>query len=1809
MVYAEDLSHYVSVHGHTQKVSNCLFATHEIGIEQPFTLHVNNQGIVLMSVGPKLNAVWVLFGGATLGIVLALYLNTVPTLDRRDVAEQRPYQRMIESANAHIAAQSVGNTNSPAVSSAPRMTGTLHLYPTTSKASSRPPEGYTFVDFDGEMSLDRIKGDGGTKSDQEAKRHEWLDASTSIARLVSLATQENRDWTFGWLRITEHAKVHDLEHALHEKGASVIGSAGNLVRARLPGEGTLLQAIADLPEINGIGVPPVELKIRAVVQHAKELRTHEKIPVFVTLMLNDPNQRWRRELEDLGAVVGRFDPSIRVYAASATFETLERIAERDFVLAIEPILVVKAAHDTAVPAMGADALRAYDGSTGLFSGIGGSTTAIAVMDTGLNTNHLDISTNRSSICGANFVFFEPRIDDQDLWVDAGIHGTHVTGTIVGNGTAETRYAGMAPLVQHIRFAKVLSHNGIGNDFFILRGMDFLAERTACPEFGWSGTEVKPLIVNMSLSASARFWEGRGVAERKLDSIVWRHRQLYVVAQSNESISGFSNYGTAKNSLAVGAALDSGNIAGFSSHGPTADGRLAPQVVGTGVSVYSAAGDDSRDGYIVLSGTSMASPAVAGVAALLMDANPSHREEPALTRARLMASAIKPDFWFEDAALFPTDNSNGPGDVQTQYGLGKVSARTSVLNKDATDGWSSSSAIAALHDGEYAYHDIDVPAGTSRLDLVLTWDEPPTDTVASAVLNDLDLWLDRGGDCDREPCGEYVSTSRIDNVEWIIVSNPPAGTYRAKIVASRVYTDPPRAAIAWTIVRGASTPSLEISTDEDVVDLQNRDPDGDLKVSVKTDSYVAAGTRLFMDCRTVAGGECSHFGSLRVSTNREDGVDPKVTAQIGDSIEVGELAVGETWTAHFQFLESTVRDHDSFRLYFKASAWNANADSTTVLMDTNGTDEADSSEDKAPLNDRFSDASLIEGEQGSIELDLLHARTEFGESIFSNQLGRPAGSVWYEWTSPSNKMVSFNLVPDPDFDSIFASHIDVFNGDRITSLEHVTSAAWGVQFFAESGEKYLIRISHAKRSVPLTLNWSVGSRPANDQFLTAIAIEDVSGSIEGTNAGATLEGEFFGTLAATVWYRWTAPSDGAWEFGSNMADLLVLTFIGERLSELRLVSALPSQVASFKAQGGKTYHVAVASRNAYATGLPYELSWKSVDREVRNDDFHNAIEIPGDMSSSYAVDIDSLASVEPDEPSASGIRTKWWSWTAPADGNYTWRIEELTRRTSGVRNRLMVSAFSGDSLNDLQLVATNGAEMSTDWVMPAFGGQDYLLAAGFPANYQWAFTNTLGSANATLEWGPTPKNDSFSNAVLLSSTNGSIAASNFFATTDRGERTGQLGHSSVWWKFIAPEAGWYRFWIEEVDDDLTFAIYKAGDRLASLDLVEFGIGSDTEIVFHAVEEEVYAIRVGTRGSSQGHEFTFHWEAREAPISLLYLSQLAPGGADPAGNTVEFRNLRSFAINSSGDAVYLSSELGLHVFERDRESGELTFLQLIEGSLYNHRELIWDDKRDRLLAILCYEWYAFSKISEESQMLQYDGRLELAFDHRVCNEEDVLIDRDGAFIYLVARVPKRLQVMSLEPEDKVRHVQTLEIDDLVAAELTNDERQMYAVTNGALLSFERDGETGELNQLSSQPLSAGIELAISDDDQSLFVIEENGGRATVLSLIDYEQPERLGSISQNELTYCGHATVRPGTPSVDVFCGYQFNVNVPGGVFTVSLRTLTNEVVLTGSVIGSDVLGNSVPDSFTPIDIVASPDGRHVYVATFAHGILTFERFGD
>lgn len=1720
------------------------------------------------------------------------------------------------------------------------------------------------------MPRERIEGEVDAGGNRSLVDFDWLGRETSIEMLSAQADAAGRDWSFGWIGLAGDATADDLALALEGTGARIVGSAGALVRARLPGDVARLQTIAALPEVAGLGALPPERKLaQEIATPSPEASPAEGTPVFITLMTEDPDARWRKALEDLGAVVGRFDPSIRVYSANVPRARLEAVAAADFVLAVEPIAIFETRLDTAVPAMGADALRRFDGAPGLFSGIGGASVPIGVMDTGLNINHPDIASHRESICGANFSLnldffgFGGTNESEDLWIDAGSHGTHVTGTILGNGYAEPRYAGMAPSVRHIRFAKVLNSSGFGFGDGIHRAMDFLARPTECAEAASPSLPVKPLIVNVSLSDSSREFEGRGVEERKLDSIVWSQRQLYVVAQSNEGINGFSDFASAKNSLAVGAVMDSGDIAAFSSHGPTFDGRLAPQVVATGVGIHSTQGAGSREGYIRFNGTSFSSPSVAGVAALLMDAVPAFREQPALTRARLMAGAIRPDPWLEDAAAFPATNTEGPGTLHSQYGLGKVSARTSVLNRDRTDGWSGGAAISELRGGQYAYQDILVPEGASRLDLVLAWDEPPTDNIGSAVLNDLDLWLDRDGDCAAVACGEHVSSSRVDNVEWIILGNPQPGLYRVKVAAHRIYTAPPRAALAWTVIRGASTPNLRISADSSAL---AGGQEQELTLTLSADAYVASGTRLHIDCRDTEGPSgCDQVQIHTVEVSRQDGVtvdlsgelaapEPDIPAfpgqeqeaiepspiPLGSSIPLGEISVGESRKIRLRV--SYTGESDMARLHFTASAWNARAGSVSV--GTGAGSRVSSGIADRPPNDDFQAAAPIEGPEGSLSLDLLLATPEPGEPLFTARRGRPAGSVWYTWTAPADGPVHFDIPPPAHPGDMRDDGIHVFRGDRIAALEEIASGQWGSTFFAEQGHTYRIRVSKDARGAALELRWARGSRPANDNLSEASPIEGPAGVVHGNNRGATLEpGEWLGFAAATTWYRWIAPDDGLWLFQSD-AQRRVFVFekgapeagVYERdlfppevtatdgIPRLRLVSNFPLERSVVKAGAGREYLIAVAELTAYSSGGAYPLRWSPLPffPGSPNDDIAGAEPIESLPASEHLIEVDPLATVEPGEPAESGVRTKWWVWEAPADGHYTWSLTDpggLSFSLFPTHSRLRVTVFTGSSVEGLHLVAESRMDAEpSEFVFQAAAGQRYWIAAGFPTGDLSGFSE-LGAA-AKLVWGPTPGNDRFYSAEPLSGAMGSMTGSNQFATMEPGERIGPLGQSSLWWRYEAPASGWYRFRIDEPFAPWVLAVYReAPGGAGPLEFVrsshqpEWSRFHAIEVVFFAQAGSGYRIRLGSRGEESGGEFTLHWDESEAPVWLKYAGGLTDGDPDARGTPVAVRDPASLALNTRGTVLYLASGLGLQVFERDPATGNLTLLQELPDPDLGDSSLIWDARRSALYAHRCGAWRRFAPVDETHRELRDEGMLSLNDPSAAAHCGDVFMDSGGSFIHTVDSMQGKLQVLAFDTPTDLRHVQTLTVPGLKRALISNGGTHVYGATHSSLPVFERDGETGALTQAGvTEPGLWNLEsIAISSDDRYLFAFDDNGRRTNLFRLEDApSSPQPMGSLPpfwNTPFTFfafdnrCG-GIARKGAPAVDLFC--------KDSAFGVQWQPEAGVLAPTDFVAAwqPDRFNNSIPEFGHTRYFAASPDGRHAYLSTEETGLLIFERVG-
>ena len=1766
-----------------------------------------------------------MFGAGAMAIVasiiLFLLLKETPGVPS-DVAtpSKTSWDEIRTDAVARIAGESRGMLPPPVVEAAPLAIQDAGSQAANDYRSPTLPDGYSLVGFNGEMNKAAIR-DHGDDSHQVDDGLDWLGSPTAIEKLVAQAAATGRGWSFGWIRLAGDTRRADLAKLVEGAGVKIVGSAGPLLRAQLPGDAERLAAIAALPEVDGLGALPVEAKLRAFEVPSVELPGDEPTPVFVTLMADDVDGRWRLELEALGAIVGRYDPSVRVYTANVTRLVLDSLATADFVLAIEPIGVVRLNHDTAVPAMGADTLRTYGDLPGIFTGNGGASVPIGVMDSGLNVNHPDISEHRTSICGVNLFWPSPSVNDQDLWVDAYGHGTHVTGTIAGNGFLAPRFAGMAPSVQHIRFAK-LTHYDYNQFPFILgdvvnRAMDFLAEESNCE----GSDKVRPLIVNMSLGGSSKTYVGRGIGARKLDATVWGHSQLYVVAQSNTGSEGFSNYAAAKNSLSVGAVFDDGEVAPFSSHGPTGDGRLAPQVVATGVGVCSAEGNGKGAGYICDDGTSMATPSVAGVAALLLDAQPEYQSQPALARARLMASAVRPDAWLEEAAMFPSTNTSGPGNLQALYGLGKASARLVVLDRNQADGWVGGGAVAEVEDeSNYTYTDIEVPEGASRLDVVLTWDEPPTEAIATPVLNDLDLWLDRDADCDDGPCGEQSSVSRIDNVEWIIVRNPEPGAYRAKIVPRRIYTAPPKAAVSWTVIRGASTPNLTMTVEETMLNESGDQRRLEVAVEVTTDAYVAAGAQLHLECRG-EGTDCDALTVTGASAEREDGLTRNASMVVsvpGDlprnqrrspvamasRISLGEVAVGENQAVT---LDVTYSGEKPVHLYLTASAWNARGASHAVAVLPPGSDSDTEIGNPAEVstNDDFANAEQLDTGEGSMSVDLLRATPEAGEPALRPDYGRPLGSLWYEWTAPSTDLVQFSVASTSR--ASMEAYLDVYRGDRITDLDHIvsnrrseivsyTAEGYPVRriiftdavLFAEEGDTYRIRVAHGGPSAPMVLRWRQGSRPGNDDFSAAEVLMDSDGSVEGTNLGATLEsGESFGPAAATTWYRWTAPEDGSWQFEIDTDHLLrIAALTGTEVADLRLVSGFPTTMATFTARSGDEYRIAVVSRDAYVSGGSYDMSWEKVEWSPDpGDHFAQASSISGTYFSLGG------HTVEPGEPVASGVRTRWWSWTAPDTGRFTWKLDSF-------RTELTVAAFAGDALESLELAGSKGPDVtSREFSFAAVEDEQYWLSVGWPAGDYGAYTSS--SASGRLFRGLTPRNDELEGAITLGSTRGLTFASNAYATTAAGELADQLGHSSLWWTYETPTPGWYQFYTTATRPSLV--VYEID---ATGSLREISRSRDGKLVFRAEPGKKYAIRASTVDSTYGGDFGLYWTPVDAPAWLRYFGSFADT-QDTQGNEVLLIDAGSLAFVEDGSELYTVSPVGLTVFERDSATGELTNGESIDDDLAGSL-LVHDPERDRLIANRCETWrvYVGSDATDDIE----GSDLTVEGDPASCGRR-LFLDPDGTYLYRV--VPEMgIEVFSIGDDD-LSYEATTQITGIKDAAISRNGDYVYAVyleATSRVRTYRRDQDNGSLTRegftRSWREIRDMDTLALADN-KHLFVIRRSSGYTFMFDVHNGAPSGSAVSVSLLQSAELSQslarpfelAAGRPGTSAVDVF-----GTSVAAGI---ELQQGEIDLLANGQ---PDRFGNRVSLFGTPNGLASSPDGRHVYVSSYQHGIVAFERVG-
>ncbi|WP_419992953.1 S8 family peptidase [Streptomyces boninensis] len=308
---------------------------------------------------------------------------------------------------------------------------------------------------------------------------------------------------------------------------------------------------------------------------------------------------------------------------------------------------VKAQLDVSVPQIGAP--KAWE------AGFDGKGVKVAVLDTGVDETHPDLEGQQ--IAEKNFTDSPDNKDRQG-------HGTHVASTIAGTGAKSGgKYKGVAPGAGLLA-GKVLGDTGSGNDSGIVAGMD------------WAVAEGADII---SMSLGGQDEPGLDAMEAAINKYT-EQGVLFTIAAGNEGPGAgtIGTPGSADGSLTVGAVDKSDQMADFSSRGPrVGGGTIKPDVTAPGVDITAASAPgnsiaqevgENPEGYMTISGTSMATPHVAGAAAILKQQHPDWKA--AELKGALTASA-------KDGGFTAYDQGSGRIQVDKAIKQGVYAAPTSL----------------------------------------------------------------------------------------------------------------------------------------------------------------------------------------------------------------------------------------------------------------------------------------------------------------------------------------------------------------------------------------------------------------------------------------------------------------------------------------------------------------------------------------------------------------------------------------------------------------------------------------------------------------------------------------------------------------------------------------------------------------------------------------------------------------------------------------------------------------------------------------------------------------------------------------------------------------------------------------------------------------------------------------------------------------------------------------------------------------------------------------------------------------------------
>ena len=395
------------------------------------------------------------------------------------------------------------------------------------------------------------------------------------------------------------------------------------------------------------------------------------------------------------------------------------------------------------------------------TGYTGAGSVVAIIDTGIDSDHVGLDdiddsnyTNDSKVIAFYDAVNTPELTNGTeikAYDDQG-HGTHCAGITAGTGAPDFQYIGVAPKAQLVG-VKVLDSGGSGSFATVMAGMEWTVEKRHV-------FNIRAASMSLGGPGAIEWTSSEEESVNRMGNEMMREGVALFIAAGNSAFSAqIGTPGSAEDVITVGALDKNTAIAVYSSQGPTEEGRVKPNIAFVGSSVM-APDFNTGDGYTSKSGTSMATPGAAGLAALMYQANPDLSPFDIRNIMQETATYRRCDYMFANE---PCAEDTIPKNRQNNvYGHGHVNSVPSVMEA-ANKVYELSLTLNVTLESDY---DVDNRVVLNQEDGVLFNVEGGATRVQWRTWDMRDNWMDLAGFDEDDTTFMVTHSLLVDRLQYL-----------------------------------------------------------------------------------------------------------------------------------------------------------------------------------------------------------------------------------------------------------------------------------------------------------------------------------------------------------------------------------------------------------------------------------------------------------------------------------------------------------------------------------------------------------------------------------------------------------------------------------------------------------------------------------------------------------------------------------------------------------------------------------------------------------------------------------------------------------------------------------------------------------------------------------------------------------------------------------------------------------------------------------------------------------------------------------